>query len=238
MTRRTAARVLVTPLAGVALALLPGQAAQAHPLGNLTVSQYDGLLVAPGGLTVDHVEDLAEIPAAREREGVDADGDDRLAPAELAAWARTRCDTAAKGARLVVGGTARPLTAGSARAEVRPGQAGLETLRVTCALTAALPRGEDDRLRYAPAAVAAGPGWREITARGDRMTLAGADVPRDSVSGRLTSYPDDALSSPPDARSAAFAVRPGGVAAAGPDEAAGPRCRASCRGAPTAGRRR
>ncbi|WP_336317921.1 sulfite exporter TauE/SafE family protein [Streptomyces lavendofoliae] len=222
MTRRTAARVLVTPLAGVALALLPGQAAQAHPLGNFTVSQYDGLLVAPEALTVDHVEDLAEIPAAREREGVDADGDDRLAPAELAAWARSRCDTAAKGARLVVGAAARPLTAGSARAEVRPGQAGLETLRVTCALTAALPRGEGDRLRYAPAAVAAGPGWREITARGDRMTLAGADVPRDSVSRRLTSYPDDALSSPPDARSAAFAVRSGGAAAAGPDEAAGP----------------
>ncbi|MGA4863223.1 nickel transporter [Streptomyces lavendulocolor] len=223
MTRRRSARALGTLLAGTALALLPAQAAQAHPLGNFTVSQYDGLLVAPGKLTVDHVEDLAEIPASQERGRIDADGDDRLSPAELSAWAAGRCDTAAKDARLVVGGgEARALSAAGAEAEVRPGQAGLETLRVTCVLTAPLPRADETRLGYAPAAVAAGPGWREITVRGDRMTPAGAGVPAESVSRRLTAYPDDLLSSPPDSRSAAFTVRAGGpAAAAGPDEEAG-----------------
>ncbi|MEU0666187.1 nickel transporter [Streptomyces lavendulocolor] len=223
MTRRRTARALGTLLAGTALALLPAQAAQAHPLGNFTVSQYDGLLVAPGKLTVDHVEDLAEIPASQERGRIDADGDDRLSRAELSAWAAGRCDTAAKDARLVVGGgDARALSATGAEAEVRPGQAGLETLRVTCVLTAPLPRADETRLGYAPAAVAAGPGWREITVRGDRMTPAGAGVPAESVSRRLTAYPDDLLSSPPDSRSAAFTVRAGGpAAAAGPDEEAG-----------------
>ncbi|OKJ95235.1 nickel transporter [Streptomyces sp. CB03234] len=201
---------------GAALALLPAHAAQAHPLGNFTVSQYDGLVVAPGELSVEHVEDLAEIPASQARGRIDADGDGRLAPAELSAWARTRCDTAAKGARLVVEDrTARSLAAGSAKAEERPGQAGLRTLRVTCALTAPLPADERTRLMYAPAPVAAGAGWREITARGDRMTLAGSDVPAGSVSGRLTAYPDDLLSSPPDSRSAAFSVRSGGPALEG-----------------------
>nr|WSZ94689.1 nickel transporter [Streptomyces sp. NBC_00857] len=222
MNRRTAASALATLVAGAALAMLPAQAAQAHPLGNFTVNQYDGLVVAPGKLRVDHVEDLAEIPAAQERNRIDTDGDDRLASAELSAWARTRCTTAADGARLVVG-DARPasVTAGGAKALVRPGQAGLQTLRVTCELTASLPRDEGTRLSYHPADVATGAGWREITARGDRMTLAGSDVPRASISRRLTAYPGDLLSSPPDRRSAAFDLRPGGPALSESETAGG-----------------
>ncbi|QGV77145.1 sulfite exporter TauE/SafE family protein [Streptomyces ficellus] len=222
MSRRHAVRAVATLVAGTALVLLPAQAAQAHPLGNFTVSQYDGIVVAPGELTVDHVEDLAEIPASQERRRIDTDGDDRLSPAELSAWARARCDAAAGGARLTVGGgDARPLKAAKATAEVRPGQAGLETLRVTCASTAPLPRQERMDLRYAPAAVSAGPGWREITARGDRMTLAESDVSGDSVSRRLTAYPDDLLSSPPGSRSAALSVRAGGPALTGDGGASG-----------------
>ncbi|MET9514760.1 nickel transporter [Streptomyces sp. NPDC002994] len=221
MKRRTTASALATLVAGSALAVLPAQAAQAHPLGNFTVNQYDGLVVAPGKLTVDHVEDLAEIPAAQERNRIDADGDDRLASAELSAWARSRCDAAAREARVELAGGASPsgetasVAAGSAKAQVRPGQAGLQTLRVTCELTAPLPRDERMRLAYRPASVTAGAGWREITARGDRMTLSGSDVPGDSVSRRLTTYPDDQLFTPPEFRSAAFTVRTGGPALAG-----------------------
>ncbi|WP_274564785.1 sulfite exporter TauE/SafE family protein [Streptomyces spiramyceticus] len=219
--RTTTVSALATLVAGAALALLPAHAAQAHPLGNFTVNQYDGLLVAPGKLNVDHVEDLAEIPAAQEQNRIDADGDDRLASAELSAWARTRCDAAAQGAQLVIAGGASqrgktaPVSAGSAKAQVRPGQAGLQTLRVICELTAPLPRAERMRLAYRPASVTTGAGWREITARGDRMTLSGTDVPGDSVSRRLTVYPGDPLFTPPDVRSGAFTVRPGGPALAG-----------------------
>ncbi|MFI6698399.1 nickel transporter [Streptomyces sp. NPDC050509] len=217
--RRTAATALATLVAGTALALLPAQVAQAHPLGNFTVSQYDGLVVAPGTLRVDHVEDLAEIPAAQERNRIDTDGNEELDAAELAAWATARCATAASGARLTVGeggGKPAPVTAGGAQARERPGQAGLRTLRVTCELTAPLPGDEPQRITYHPAGVATGAGWREITARGDRTTLTEAgDLPRDSLSRRLTSYPGDLLSSPPDHRSAAFTVRAGGPALTG-----------------------
>ncbi|MFJ7998367.1 nickel transporter [Streptomyces sp. NPDC096310] len=220
--RRTTATALATLAAGAALALLPAQAAQAHPLGNFTVSQYDGLVVAPGTLRVDHVEDLAEIPAAQERGRIDTDGNDELDTAELAAWAAERCATAASGARLRVGeggGAPAPVTAGAAKAREHPGQAGLRTLRVTCALTAPLPDDAPQRIAYHPAGVATGAGWREITARGDRMTLTESeDLPRDSVSRRLTSYPGDLLSSPPDDRSAAFTVRAGGPALSGGED--------------------
>ncbi|MFJ2111812.1 MULTISPECIES: nickel transporter [unclassified Streptomyces] len=213
MNRRTAASALATLVAGTALALLPGQAAQAHPLGNFTVNQYDGLVAAPGQLRVDHVEDLAEIPTAQEHNRIDTDGDDKLSSGELSAWARARCDTAAKDARLTIGEKdTAAVSAGSAKAEVRPGQAGLQTLRVTCELTAPLPEDGGAHIAYRPAAAATGTGWREITARGDRMTLSGTEAPEKSVSRRLTAYPDDLLSSPPEVKEASFTVRTGGPA--------------------------
>lgn len=69
-----------------------------------------------------------------------------------------------------------------------------------------------------------GPGWREITAQGDRTTLAESDVPEASLSARLTRYPEAELASPPDARTASLRVRPGGpaLAAGGTDEADAP----------------
>jgi ABC-type nickel/cobalt efflux system permease component RcnA len=99
-----------------------------------------------------------------------------------------------------------PVTVGTATAAFRPGTAGLETLRLGCTLTAP---GTAHRLDYRTTAYADRVGWREVTAVGDRTTVR-ADVPRDSVSRRLTRYPADLLTSPLDVRSARLDVRPGG----------------------------
>ncbi|MEU0964607.1 sulfite exporter TauE/SafE family protein [Streptomyces sp. NPDC005917] len=186
------------------LTLLPATAASAHPLGNFTVNRYDGLVAAPGQLRVDHVEDLAEIPATQAKPDLK-----RLGTAE---WAEQRCATAAGGSRLTIDGEATPLTVGSSQAEMRPGQAGLNTLRVECRFTASLPKGTTAALTFHGAGTTTGPGWREITARGDRMTLTRTDVPKTSVSHELTSYPKDLLSSPADIATAAVHIRPGGPA--------------------------
>ncbi|MFI8184407.1 nickel transporter [Actinacidiphila glaucinigra] len=212
MIRRRTAAAAAAAAAGAALALLPAGQAQAHPLGNFTVNRYDGLVAAPGVLRIDHVEDLAEIPAAQAVPAIDRDGDRALDRAELADWAEARCDAAAKGARAAVGGRREPVAVRRATAAVRPGQAGLTTLRVECRMTARLPSGEPASLEYRPADVATGPGWREITARGDRVTLHDADVSGESVSRRLTAYPKDLLSSPADERAAGFRLTPGGPA--------------------------
>ncbi|MFE0632468.1 nickel transporter [Streptomyces sp. NPDC058864] len=219
MIRRRTAAAAAAAAAGAALALLPAGQAQAHPLGNFTVNRYDGLVASPGELRIDHVEDLAEIPAAQAVPEIDRDGDRTLGRAELADWAGTRCDAAAEGARATVGGRREPVAVRRATAAVRPGQAGLTTLRVECRMTARLPSGEPASLDYRPADIATGPGWREITARGDRVTLHGADVPGQSVSRRLTAYPKDLLSSPADERAAGFRVTPGGPALAAEEDA-------------------
>ncbi|MET9446911.1 nickel transporter [Streptomyces cinerochromogenes] len=189
-----------------ALALLPVGTASAHPLGNFTVNRYDGLVAAPGRLRVDHVEDLAEIPATQARPDIQRLG--------LTAWAERRCADAARGSGLTVEGRPTALAGGSARAELRPGQAGLNTLRVECRFTAPLPRGKSVTLGFHGAGAAGGPGWREITARGDGMTLTSTDVPKTSVSHELTTYPKDLLSSPADTATASVRVRPGGPALA------------------------
>ncbi|MEU9449197.1 nickel transporter [Streptomyces sp. NPDC048277] len=201
MNLRRAAAVLT---AACALALLPAAAASAHPLGNFTVNKYDGLVAAPGQLRVDHFEDLAEIPATQAKPDLK-----RLGTAK---WAEQRCTAAADGSRLTVDGRATPLTVQTSHAELRPGQAGLNTLRVECRFTAPLRKGATVTLGFHSAGTDSGPGWREITARGDRMTLTKSDVPKASLSHELTSYPKDLLSSPADITTAAVHVRPGGPA--------------------------
>ncbi|MEV1066674.1 nickel transporter [Streptomyces sp. NPDC050263] len=204
ISRRLLASCAAVFTAGCALVLVPSTSASAHPLGNFTVNRYDGLVAAPGQLRVDHVEDLAEIPATQAKPDLE-----RLGMTE---WARQRCATAASGSKLTVDGRTVTLTAGTSKATVRPGQAGLDTLRVECRLTAPLPDEESITVGFHSEGASTGPGWREITARGDRMTLTDSDVPEKSVSGELTSYPQELLSSPADTVTASVRVRPGGAA--------------------------
>ncbi|MER7776128.1 nickel transporter [Streptomyces sp. NPDC096191] len=190
--------------AACALVLLAPAGVSAHPLGNFTVNRYDGLIAAPGRLSVDHVEDLAEIPATQAGPDVE-----RLGPAE---WARRRCERAALESRLTVDGRGVALTARHSGVRVRPGQAGLDTLRLECRFTAPLPDSGPVSVGFRAAGASAGPGWREITARGDRTTLTTSDVPEESASRELTRYPQESLSSPADTASASLRVRPGGPA--------------------------
>lgn len=202
--RRAVGSCAAVLTAACALVLVPSGQASAHPLGNFTVNRYDGLVAAPGQLRVDHVEDLAEIPATQ--------AEPRIKELGLTDWARQRCETAARDSAVTVGGGEVALTVGTSVARVRPGQAGLNTLRVECRLTAALPEQDTVDVGFRGAGADKGPGWREITARGDRMTLASSDVPTESVSRQLTQYPQELLSSPADTASASLGVRSGGPA--------------------------
>ncbi|MFL5993888.1 MAG: nickel transporter [Streptomyces sp.] len=202
--RRLFASLTAVLTAACALALLPSSSASAHPLGNFTVNRYDGLVAAPGQLRVDHVEDLAEIPATQAKPDIEKLG--------MTEWAAQRCQKAAEGGKVTVDGRTVALTVKTSHARLRPGQAGLNTLRVECRLTAPLPEDATVALGFHSAGTDSGPGWREITARGDRTTLTRSDVPTKSVSKELTTYPRELLSSPADTVTASLRVRPGGPA--------------------------
>jgi ABC-type nickel/cobalt efflux system permease component RcnA len=94
-----------------------------------------------------------------------------------------------------------------------PGAGGLPTMRVTCSIVGVLG-ASNHRIEFSDPTFADHIGWHEITAIGDRRTLSGTAVPTQSVSARLTRYPQDLLSSPLDMRATSFSVSPGGPAAA------------------------
>ena len=222
-------------LAALAATLLVAGAAgaAAHPLGNFTVNTYSGLRVGPDRLVVDYVVDMAEIPTFQTRQTIDADDDGRVAGPEAAAWRDRECPRLAAGLRATVDGRAAALAVTGSALTFPKGVGGLETLRLECALAAPLPAGQG--LTYTDTNLEGRVGWREITAVGDRATLEAANVPTTSPSARLTTYPEDQLSSPLDQRTASLRFRPGGPPAAGaggartgrarPPAAAGPeRC--------------
>jgi nickel/cobalt transporter (NicO) family protein len=183
--RRPSPRSLLATalLALLALALL-APAASAHPLGNFTTNTSSALLPGPDAIEVVYVLDLAEIPTQQSRGAIAQAGSPE-------AWAQEECRTIAGAQRLSVGGQAVGLQAEGAAISFPPGEAGLDTLRLTCALmgeTGPLDGATD--IAYGDDYVMGRTGWREVIAAGDGTTLLSSDVPETSSTQQLRQYPE------------------------------------------------
>ena len=210
-------------LAAVAGSLAVAPTASAHPLGNFTVNQYSGLRVQPGGLTIDYLLDMAEIPAFQTRtQDVDADRDGVVSPAEQHRWAAATCARLSTQVTVAVDRVTVPVAVARSELAFPPGAAGLVTLRLGCTLRTASRVDRPVHLSYRDNAYTGRVGWREVTAVGDGTTLSGSTVPASSASGRLTAYPANLLAAPLDVRGAELDARPGGARAAAAPGDAGP----------------
>jgi hypothetical protein len=209
---RFAHRVAALAVLAAILVAAGATRAAAHPLGNFTVNTYSGLRVGPDRLAVDYVLDMAEIPTFQARQAIDTDHNGTITATEAAAWRDRECPRSAHDLWATADGRALILTVTGSALSFPKGAAGLETLRLECALTAPLPtpRAAGHSLTYADNTQQGRVGWHEITAVGDRTTLDATDVPATSASARLTAYPEDQLSSPLDQRTATLHIRPGG----------------------------
>ena len=203
-------RVLLAAGAGLALAVLVApQPAGAHPLGNFSVNQLAALDLRPDRIDVTAAVDVAELPTLQERPTVDSDGSGSVSDAERAAYARTLCTAFAHDFAVTVDGHRVAWTVSPRDFRYAPGAAGLSTSRLDCTLDApAALRGSstvdvDDRFR------ADRIGWRELTATAHGVHLVDSPLPEHSVSGGLTAYPQDLLTSPLDVRTARLRVEPG-----------------------------
>jgi len=222
--RPWARRAMVAAVLAVAVVLGSAVAAAAHPLGNFTINQYGGLRVQPDRVLVDYVVDMAEIPAFQARQELDADHDGTASATEAAAWRDRECPGVAARLHARLDGQALRFAVTGSTISFPPGQGGLATLRLECALAA--PAGSATAgaraLAYVDGNFAGRVGWREITAVGDGTTLVAADVPARGTSARLTAYPEDLLRSPLAQDRATVRFRPGGprLEGAGPAPAA------------------
>jgi len=221
VTRQRLRRAVVGLGAGVAVVVLWGSAAGAHPLGNFTTNTSAALLVGPDGIVVDYIVDRAEVPTLQARSDIDTDGDDELQPAERRAYAASACEDLADDLSVTVDGRSVALAVAETDLAFPAGQAGLETQRLGCRLTGAY--AEIDRrttVTFRDDGFADVLGWREIIGIGDRTTVVETDVERDSLSDRLRAYPEDRLGSPLRELEATVSVVPGGPAAPDLDDEA------------------
>ena len=171
-------------------------AALAHPLGNFTVNQYTGLQVSRDRITVDYVMDLAEIPAFQEIELLDTNGNRKPDAAEAAAYHPVRCASLQPSLDLFLNREAVTLSLVSSSIEFPAGVGGLPTMRLTCTFEAAIDATEGAlALTFQNKVFADRLGWQEIVVIPDGVTVEG-EYSSTSPSDRLTSYPQDLLTSP------------------------------------------
>ena len=100
--------LLAAAVAGLAV-VGPAALASAHPLGNVTVNTYAGVVLGTDHATVDYVLDLAELPTVQARQGIDTDGDDVVSDAEAGAYQARECASLRDGLSLAVGDRPLPL---------------------------------------------------------------------------------------------------------------------------------
>jgi len=188
-------------MGAVFVVLVVAPAAFAHPLGNFTVNRGSAIRLTVGAAEVDYTIDMAEIPAYQELPAIDADGDGVASAQELDAWAQREARVILPGLELRVDGRAVGLSSTSATAVLLPGQAGLQTLRFEGAFSGRVTTGSGSIAYQDGNADDGRIGWREVTASGDGVALAGSNVPATSPSDDLRAYPQDMLSSPLDVTS-------------------------------------
>lgn len=75
-------RWIIAGLGGLLFCL----AGWSHPLGNFSLNHYTVIETTPGGIFTQHVLDFAEIPSYNELANLDTDGDNKVTPAEIAAY--------------------------------------------------------------------------------------------------------------------------------------------------------
>ena len=199
--RSRTVRALVVAIGAVFVVLVMAPAAFAHPLGNFTVNRGSAIRLTVGAAEVDYTIDMAEIPTYQELPAIDADGDGVASAQELDAWAQREARVILPGLELRVDGRAVGLSSTSATAVLLPGQAGLQTLRFEGAFSGRVTTGSGSIAYQDGNADDGRIGWREVTASGDGVALAGSNVPATSPSDDLRAYPQDMLSSPLDVTS-------------------------------------
>jgi len=210
LVRRLSAGLGLGTAAVVALTLLPAGSASAHPLGNLTQNTYAGIVVAPDRVTVDYVLDLAELPTIQAEQRIDRDGDGTPSVAEQATYRAAECTTLAAGLRLRVASKPVTLNPGTTRLAFLPGQGGLHTLRLECALAGPVGIDGTPRVSFQDTNLTDRIGWREVTLVGDGVTVSGSNVAPATISDRLLAYPKQ-HGAPPRDLSASATVAPGGA---------------------------
>ncbi|MBV9850958.1 MAG: sulfite exporter TauE/SafE family protein [Armatimonadetes bacterium] len=214
MDVRRGERIVAVAWLAVLVWLAAGHGAQAHPMGNFSISHYARLQADGDTLYVRYILDLAEIPTVTEKEALDADHDGVISPPEKAAYLAAQERQLRAGVTLTVNGRPVPLHLQDSDLRLSPGAGGLETMKIFLDWQAPLPPA-----RAAPVVAWADrnypdrTGWKEIIAVGGAGdALQASSAATEDRSQGLSVYPRDVI--PPQDTQARFTVVPGSLTAA------------------------
>ncbi len=191
----------------IAICLFWMPRANAHPLGNFTINHYAGVQVAPNGVGIDYVLDMAEIPAFQEINHLDTNRDRKAEPIETVQYPNQKCQEVNSHLELLINKQPLALSLIKSTVEFPPGVGGLSTLRLSCNFQAPTELVGANELIFEDQFYPQRLGWREITVVANGVPIQG-DFTSLSVSNRLRDYPTELLSSPLDQRRIYFKLNP------------------------------
>jgi ABC-type nickel/cobalt efflux system permease component RcnA len=197
----------------VALSLLLAipRPALAHPLGNFTVNHYTRLELYSDRVRVRYVLDMAEVPTFQAMADIDTDQDGHVNEVEGAAYRQATVKALRDGLRLQVDGQPVALSSLAADLAFPPGQADLQTLRLSAWFEApmSLEAGQTLSIEFHNHNPGDRLGWHEVVvqlADGLGLEAPVGQVNTAEISAELSAYPEDMLASPLDQRAALFSV--------------------------------
>ncbi len=218
-------KAIAVGLLALLLLVLPA-VAQAHPLGNFTINRFSRVEPGADGVHLTYIVDMAEVPAFRERQAMDDNGDGAVSDAEAQGYLAEQVERFQPNLRLTINEQPLTLTLDQSKITFPAGQAELPTVRMTMQFIAALPAGEEAvTLDYRDGNFPKQLGWQEIVVQPrDGVNLLESSAPSESISNELRTYPDDLLQEPLAESRARVRFVPvaSGVSAAGGDVEANP----------------
>jgi hypothetical protein len=178
--------------------------ALAHPMGNFSVNHYSKIALESDRVRVRYFIDLAEIPTFQELQqaniqatAIDPDS------ASVVNYVAARGVELGHGLILNVNGKPVSLRLISSGVIFPPGAGGLPTMKMGFVYDAAYPstfssaERQHVSLQYADNNYPGHAGWKEIVALASAGSLLQSSVPGTDRSGKLSNYPTDLLTSPP-----------------------------------------
>ncbi len=183
----------------------------AHPMGNFSINHYARFEAGKAGLNLKYVLDFAEIPTSERMAQLDSNGDEKFSDLEKNAFLKSEVAASLRGLSVQIDGKKAALRAQKSELDIRPGAAGLQTLRAIVNCKVVLSSGESlqpsYRVVYADANFPERGGWMEVVVSGDSTRkITGSNAAIRDISRELTVFPTSGDTAPPRQREAVFSV--------------------------------
>jgi ABC-type nickel/cobalt efflux system permease component RcnA len=171
----------------------------AHPLGNFSISRYAGLRIAPHGVELHYLLDMAEIPTFLEMQ--ESSMVPEVGHPSLRGYLDRQTIRLQEGLRIEVNGQRLSLQGVTSEVVFPPGAGELPTLKLGIVYRAALEDmcvNAPCHLHYQDSNFPGRLGWQEVIAVAEPgIIVEQSSVPTPDRSRALTHYPTELLSNPP-----------------------------------------